>query len=90
MILSKKFLTWIFLKNAPTCSRGPTVYQKNKNNFVGVFEINENLQKCRKFALFERLLKAAELVHQYLLHVKFFKIFQFFRFFIFLQVSPDF
>ena len=83
MILSKKFLTWIFLKNTPTCSRGPIVYQKNKNNLVGVFEIDENLQKCRNFSLMERLLKAAELVHQYLLHVKYLNFYNFFDLYLF-------
>ena len=48
MILIKKILNWIFLKNVPTCSQGSTVYQKNKNNFVEVYVVGKNGQKCQK------------------------------------------
>ena len=33
------------MKNAPTCSRGSTVCQKNKDNFVEGFEIGGDRQK---------------------------------------------
>ena len=42
MILIKKILNWIFLKNAPTRSQGSTVYQKNKNNSVEGFVVGKN------------------------------------------------
>ena len=57
MILIKKFLTRIFLKNAPTCSQGSAVYQKNKNNSVKGFVMVENHQQCQKFPLMGRVLK---------------------------------
>ena len=84
MILIKKNLTGIFLKNAPMCSQRSTVYQKNKNNFVEGFVVGENGQKCQKFSLLGRLSKFTESVDQYLLHVNYFKFSnfrQFFRFF---------
>ena len=84
MILIKKCLTWIFLKNAPTCSQGSTVYQKNKNNSVEGFVVGENGQKCQKFSLWGKLLKFTESADQYLMHVNFSKspnFLQFFRFF---------
>ena len=34
MILIKKILNWFFFLNAPLCSQGSTVYQKNKNNIL--------------------------------------------------------
>ena len=85
MILIKKFLTWIFfLKNAPKCSQGSTVHQKNKNYPVEGFVVGKNSQKCQKFSLLAQLLKSTESVDQYLMHVNFSKspnFHQFFRFF---------
>jgi len=49
MILIKKILIRIFLKNAPTCSQGSVVYQKNKNNSVEGFVVGKNGKKCQKF-----------------------------------------
>ena len=77
MILIEKILTWMFLENAPTYSRGSTVYQKNKNNFVEGFVMAKNRQKCQKFSLSGQLLEFTESVDQYLLHVNFFQIFEF-------------
>ena len=45
MTLMKNFSTWIFMKKAPTYSRGSTVYQKNKNNFVEDFKMGGDRQK---------------------------------------------
>ena len=42
MIYVKVFLARIFLKNAPTCSRGSIVYQKYKNNFGVGFKVGGN------------------------------------------------
>ena len=39
--------------------------------------MGRNRQKCREFSFFDRFLKAAELVYQYLLHVKFLNFFNF-------------
>ena len=64
------FLTWIFMKIAIMCSRGLTVYQKNKNNFVGGFKMGGDRQKWRKFSLLDRLLKAVESILQFWLTVK--------------------
>ena len=91
MIFAKIFLTWIFMKIAPMCSRGLTVYQKNKNNFVEGFKMGGDRQKWRKFSLLDRLLKAVESILRYLLHVKFseFSKIQCF-FFIILRVSRTF
>ena len=93
MISVKKLLTWIFLKNSSTCSQGSTVYQKNKNNFVGGFVMGENHQKSQKFSLLVRVLKLSESVDQYLFHVNCFKFsnfHQFFRFFNWLPIPPIF
>ena len=57
MIPVKKILTWIFLKNAPTCSLGSTVNQKNRKKIVRGFVMGENHQKCQKFSLLGRVLK---------------------------------
>ena len=84
MILIKKFLIWNFSKNAPTCSQGSTVSQKNKNYSVEGFIVGKNGQKCQKFSFLGQLLKFTESVDKYLLHVNFSKspIFhQFFGFF---------
>ena len=84
MILIKKILTRIFLKNAPTCSQGSVVYQKNKNNSVEGFVVGKNGQKCQKFSLLGQLLKSTQSVDQYFMHVNFSKspnFHQFFRFF---------
>ena len=81
VILIKNFLTWIFLENATTCSQGSTVYQKNKNNFVGGLVMGKNRQKCQKFSLLDRFLKLTELFDQYLMHVNFSKISNFRQFF---------
>ena len=77
MILIKKLLIWIFLKNAPTCSQGSTVYQKNEHNSVVGFKVGKNRQKCQKFSLLGQLLKFTESVDQYLMHVIFFQISEF-------------
>ena len=93
MILIKKNLTWIFLKNAPTCSQGSTVYKKNKNNSVESFVVGKNGQKCQKFSLQGQLLKFTESVDQYLMLVNFSKspnFHQFFRFFNWLPLPPIF
>ena len=45
MIFVKIFLTCIFTKKAPKCSRGSTVYQKNQNNFVWGFKMGGDRQK---------------------------------------------
>ena len=45
--------------------------------------MGRNRQKCRKFSFFDRFLKAAELVYQYLLHVKFLNFFNFFDLYLF-------
>ena len=74
VILIKKNLTWIFLKNTPTCSQESTVFQKNKNNSVEGFIVGQTGQKCQKFSLLGRLLKFTESVDQYLMHVIFFQI----------------
>ena len=55
MILIKKNLTWIFLKNAATWSQWSTVYQKNKNNSVEGSVVGKNGKKCQKFALLGQL-----------------------------------
>ena len=84
MILIEKNLTWIFLKNAPTCAQGSSVYQKNKNNSVEGFVAGENGQKCQKFSLLGELMKLTESIDQYIMHVDFLKspnFHQFFRFF---------
>ena len=69
MILIKKILNWIFLKNAPTRSQGSTVYQKNKNNFVEGDVVGKNGQKCKKISHLGQLLKFTESGDQYLMHV---------------------
>ena len=71
MILIKKILTLIFLKNVPTRSQGWTLFQKNKNNSVEGFVVGKNGQKCQKFSLLAQLLKSTESVDQYLMHVNF-------------------
>ena len=84
MIFVKIFLTWILMKIAPMCSRGLTVYQKNKNNSVEGFVVGKNGQKCQKFSRLGQLLTFTELVDQYLMHVNSSKspnFHQFFRFF---------
>ena len=84
MILIKKILSWIFLKNTPTCSQESTVFQKNKNNSVEGFVVGKNGQKRQKFSLWGKLLKFTESVDQYLMHVNFSKspnFHDFFRFF---------
>ena len=84
MILIKKNLIWIFLKNAPTWCQGSTVYQKNKNHSVEGFVVGKNGKKCQKFSLLGRLLKFIESGDLYLMHVNFSKspnLDQFFRFF---------
>ena len=48
MILVKIFLTRIFLKKAPTCSRGSIVYQKYKNNFGVGFKVGEIVKNDKK------------------------------------------
>ena len=81
MILIKKNLTWIFLKNTPTCSQESTVFQKNKNNSVEGFIVGKNGQKCRKFSRLNRFLKLQESIDQYLMHVKISKFSNFHQFF---------
>ena len=65
----KNFDLDFFLKNAPTCSQGSTVYQKNKNNSVEGFVVGKNGQKCQRFSLLGQLLKFIVSVDQYLMHV---------------------
>ena len=93
MILIKKNLSWIFLKNTPTCSQESNVFQKNKNNSVERFIVGQTGQKCQKFSLLGRLLKFTESVDQYLMHVNFSKspnFHQFFGFFNWLPPPPIF
>ena len=80
MILMKKFSTWIFLKSAPTCPRGWTVYRKNKNYFLECFQMGGNSQKCRKLSRLNRFLKLQESFDQYLMHVKISKFSNFLQF----------
>ena len=90
MILIKKFLTRIFfLKNAPTCSQGPTVYQKNKNNSVEGSVVGKNGKKCQKFALLGQLWNSQN-SDQYLMQINFSKspnFHQFLRFFDWLPLN---
>ena len=69
-------------------SRGSTVYEKNRNDFVWGYEMGGKGQKYRKFSLLNRLLKVTESILQYLLDVKFRKNFSFFSIFLVLHVSP--
>ena len=82
MILIEKFLARIFLKNAPACSQGSTVYQKNKNNSVQGFIVGKNGRKCQKFSLLGQFLKLTESVDQYFMHVNFSKSPNFYQFFL--------
>ena len=81
MILKKNFSSLIFLKSAPMCPRGWTVYRKNKNNFVECFKMDGNHQKCRKFSRLNRFLKIEESVDQYLMHLNYFIFSNFFFYF---------
>ena len=73
--LWEKILAWIFLKNVRTCVHGVPDYRLyiRKMRIISqkLFWMGRNRQNCRKFSFLDRFLKTAELVHQYLLHVKF-------------------
>ena len=80
MIFVEIFWIGFFLKIALACSRKLTVYQKNSDNFVWGFLIDENSQKCRKFLVLDWLFKTTALILQYVLHVNFPKFLGFCKF----------
>ena len=89
MIFLKIFLTLIFMKKAPTCSRGWSVYRKNKNNFVECFKIGGNRAKMSKIFTFGSIFENTRIGRSVPDACKYFQIFEFSSFFSIFELTPN-